>query len=1037
MSDLKFIMDTEDRDSGDDKYSGQPSLSGSVCSPNSSSTTKNKRSDDNSQPSNTGPSEHLTRRRGPLSRSSRSITTTPSIAATASVEKKTSSRSPLVERRSVDSAESMDTANYGNYGHTSSPSSMPPSGRSNVSSRPVSNATGEGNIPVKLTPITGRVSRAKKGVPVHVCEICKPAKTFTRAEHLRRHQLSHKPAAYQCHYLGCDKTFHRQDLLTRHTQRHEQDDRSGTDVTASTPRQPSHAPGEGHTPSMGFLQPPMLPGNKLSIASEIPTNSAYTGNTPSYLASPHSGSSTGQAPMSPSGHSTRSHSAGPSQEQNYTHVSQFGTHPSSMDGSLFHSTSYGQEFQPRRSSLFTYVGMEDLPNLTIPDSNIPGHLSLESNWPSSASDSPYSTPDRAVIRGFESPSADVADSMFYLHQYPSPQQAVYQPDFATPYSDDTGFYDIQPHPFPVRDPTPPTVTLSAQPTENLVTLVHSVPGPPAVLGRQKYSAALLGAYSGAAFLTALALSPAVLNAIPHYLDVYWKRFDTLFPLVHRQNLENAADDVLRCAMAAIGSQFLQGKEDRINGEILYGFASQEARRRPQWSTEVMQAILLCEFYGRFRGLRPVIRPSEPFQSLYSRVSNSSPPPFLSSHLVDSLTFSAFQDHLFSLVLSPSSKPWHLYSTSSSQVATPQTPNDHSTAGTSHRHWDEWIITESRRRLLAACFILDVHAAMYHEHSIMHNFLTPTPPIPLTKPSQYLWEAQNPEAWEALLASEPAQLNSVSLADEEITTGHIATAPPLDLALYLASETLRLPCRSSPSTLDVSAEIDLDATKRMCTLFHGSAVANTYLALHHTPLRDLLAVSGDSWLFSRKILDPEDFQKRKFTVRSWSNSAHAGAAFSFAAKALLIFLYTNDNTPNAQNWTEKNQHGREWNMSNISDYWALYVCTLICWALSYRTTRGAAVRGGNSSASSSSTSTHNANSASGEAERGAEGWLKMVANLSPEAVMQNVRGRREALGVIIMVRRRLEEETAGGKSKLLVDAVHVLKNLEENPNRGRF
>ncbi len=47
----------------------------------------------------------------------------------------------------------------------------------------------------------------------------------------------------------------------------------------------------------------------------------------------------------------------------------------------------------------------------------------------------------------------------------------------------------------------------------------------------------------------------------------------------------------------------------------------------------MQAILLCEFYGRFRGSRAVARPSEPFQSLYSRVSNPFPPPFFYSHLL--------------------------------------------------------------------------------------------------------------------------------------------------------------------------------------------------------------------------------------------------------------------------------------------------------------------------------------------------------------------------------------------------------------------
>lgn len=32
------------------------------------------------------------------------------------------------------------------------------------------------DIPIKLTPITGRVSRAKKGVPVHVCDTCNPPK---------------------------------------------------------------------------------------------------------------------------------------------------------------------------------------------------------------------------------------------------------------------------------------------------------------------------------------------------------------------------------------------------------------------------------------------------------------------------------------------------------------------------------------------------------------------------------------------------------------------------------------------------------------------------------------------------------------------------------------------------------------------------------------------------------------------------------------------------------------------------------------------
>jgi hypothetical protein len=30
--------------------------------------------------------------------------------------------------------------------------------------------------PIRYTPVTGRISRAKKGVPVHTCNVCRPVK---------------------------------------------------------------------------------------------------------------------------------------------------------------------------------------------------------------------------------------------------------------------------------------------------------------------------------------------------------------------------------------------------------------------------------------------------------------------------------------------------------------------------------------------------------------------------------------------------------------------------------------------------------------------------------------------------------------------------------------------------------------------------------------------------------------------------------------------------------------------------------------------
>jgi hypothetical protein len=80
------------------------------------------------------------------------------------------------------SAAGQDMDSYSNYSGAMGTGSASGSGTPQHMSR--ASDTGS-DIPVKYTPVTGRISRAKKGVPVHTCDICRPAKTFTRAEHLR------------------------------------------------------------------------------------------------------------------------------------------------------------------------------------------------------------------------------------------------------------------------------------------------------------------------------------------------------------------------------------------------------------------------------------------------------------------------------------------------------------------------------------------------------------------------------------------------------------------------------------------------------------------------------------------------------------------------------------------------------------------------------------------------------------------------------------------------------------------------------------
>lgn len=116
-------------------------------------------------PSSAGPTriEHDSKGKGPIKRRRSGRTSNSPAQSTSSLQ--TGGR-----RRSSAASDTMD------YSFNSGPS-LPASSsgsprQSSRGSEPVS------DMPIKYTPVTGRVSRAKKGVPVHTCEICMPAKVI-------------------------------------------------------------------------------------------------------------------------------------------------------------------------------------------------------------------------------------------------------------------------------------------------------------------------------------------------------------------------------------------------------------------------------------------------------------------------------------------------------------------------------------------------------------------------------------------------------------------------------------------------------------------------------------------------------------------------------------------------------------------------------------------------------------------------------------------------------------------------------------------
>ncbi|KAK3402134.1 hypothetical protein B0T20DRAFT_451013 [Sordaria brevicollis] len=587
------------------------------------------------------------------------------------------------------------------------------------------------------------------------------------------------------------------------------------------------------------------------------------------------------------------------------------------------------------------------------------------------------------------------------------------------------------------------------------------------------------------------------DAVPRYLEVYWERVHPLFPVVHRASFEEAPEEVLRYAMAAVATQFLENDEDRVKGNEMHDYVAREVKKIPAWNIQVLQAIFLYEYFARFRGQNAVIRPSGLFQELYKR-------PQLE---VSEQTY-----------LQGAFDPQVLYHYSAALDYT-ASPSDRPV----NTSWKNWVDAEARRRLLAACFFLDGHAAIYQQQpqagQTSVDSELPRPSIPLMGPSLGLWEASSPASWAKILAEDPSAGVPVFLdSAETITPDFVSRQISIDRMIILVSESLRFAHRHGSNALSAStrksslSEVDpqlqymhgqlspaqqelpylqpdflqsphsrtcssFDMETRINSLFFGCPIANTYLALHHTPLHDLLAVSGDSWLFTEKVLPAAKFANHLRRLKAWAENHHHRPggntslptdmsdlsmvkATMYAARSILEFL--SPVSPGVSRYAPTKGAGREdrpsfWG-NDLSDFWALYVCALIIWAFGHKarpvaaatagSTRTVAAadaqlqhhqhsakrrRTGNSEASF--ISRHGQNSVA-TADQQAMNWLRMLAadNVTGEDIIR-ARSRRETMGVVSLVRRRLDSDCIGGKNRLYVEAVGILRRLEEDGERN--
>ncbi|KAK2861218.1 hypothetical protein FQN49_004429 [Arthroderma sp. PD_2] len=299
------------------------------------------------------------------------------------------------------------------------------------------------------------------------------------------------------------------------------------------------------------------------------------------------------------------------------------------------------------------------------------------------------------------------------------------------------------------------------------------------------------------------------------LELYWRHFHPQFPIIHRPSFfTDRPNPLLVGTVVAIGSQYDTRSDSSIYSLVLLEACQTLLSKGKITSRSLVsdvQSSFLLELLSKYRSRRADVGISHRLKSLYGSFNQD-------SHWITQNPLS---------LASNLSKDNHL------DVIT-----------RAHKFWVEH---ETRRRVLQAMFILDVHQSTLFQQPL--SFFKPVPgdlPMPCTSD---LWECTDLTAW--------ADCAIKSEKSTTIATASFSLVPDADLfqsSLIMSYEIL--------SHGEGSME-NLRARHPCLHLLHHGL-----LAAQHSPLQALITVSNESWLFNRKVTDEAQFMAAKETLKAW-------------------------------------------------------------------------------------------------------------------------------------------------------------------------
>ena len=228
--------------------------------------------------------------------------------------------------------------------------------------------------------------------------------------------------------------------------------------------------------------------------------------------------------------------------------------------------------------------------------------------------------------------------------------------------------------------------------------------------------------------------------------------------------------------------------------------------------------------------------------------------------------------------------------------------------------------EGRRRLLAAYYLLDRQHATFFGRSISTKASFSPDSLPFPR-HRDLWDTMitqqltpygyDPDAppYEFMLQALMAARSKSDASDEP----HDIFASNVLLVGLLEDAQLGANAMGSEEQTDCF-ELVAESTPRSKLVYHATALCK------HTPIRDLLAVAGESWIMAEKMRNQADYSAAQLNLRNWASEFQDDSSDShFALKhALEIFKI--------------HQHCTRPGL--LFDDWTLHLASIVVWAKAY-------------------------------------------------------------------------------------------------------